>query len=174
MSGPTRLDLGCGARCRPGWIGVDIRPQPGVQVVHDVRLGLPFPDNYADEINASHILEHFSYHDVYEVLPEWIRVLKPGGRIESAVPDVLALAAAYASGKINRLTFVQWMYGAGQGKASIDVDWHKNGLDWGELAGLLRWYGCERVRRLPPQDFQLDEMRPYELHVEAYKAEVRR
>lgn len=31
-----KLDLGCGTKCRPGFIGVDVRPFPGVEVVCDL------------------------------------------------------------------------------------------------------------------------------------------
>lgn len=48
---------------------------------------LAYPDECAEEIRASHVLEHFSKKDTLDVLREWVRVLKPGGTIKIAVPD---------------------------------------------------------------------------------------
>ena len=36
-----------------------------------------YPDGVADEIRASHVLEHFSHTITLDVLREWARVLKP-------------------------------------------------------------------------------------------------
>lgn len=44
-------------------------------------------DNSADEIRASHVLEHFPHYQTLSVLKEWVRVLKPGGWLKIAVPD---------------------------------------------------------------------------------------
>lgn len=48
---------------------------------------LNYVDESVDEIRASHILEHFGVHVVPLVLKDWVRTLKPGGRIRLAVPD---------------------------------------------------------------------------------------
>ncbi len=85
----VKLNLGCG-RVSPqffeDYVNVDLIKHPGVDVASNVKL-LPFPDNYADEIYASHILEHFGTYEVTDVLKEWLRVLKPGGLIRIAVPN---------------------------------------------------------------------------------------
>ena len=54
---------------------------------------LDYPDECVEEIRASHVLEHFSKRDTFNVLKEWVRVLKPGGTIKIAVPDVDAIFA---------------------------------------------------------------------------------
>lgn len=98
MDGGIRLDLGSGDKRQEGWISVDIRNdggriQPDVQA--DISGPLPFPDNYADEIRAIHIIEHFWPWDVDKILKEWVRILKPGCKLAVECPDldkVLALA----------------------------------------------------------------------------------
>jgi len=80
-----RLDLGCD-RCQiAGFTSVDFNPDVNPDVVADVRE-LPFPDESADEIYASHVLEHLPYGN--KALEEWLRVLKPGGMLTVVVPDI--------------------------------------------------------------------------------------
>nr|MBC8445887.1 methyltransferase domain-containing protein [Chloroflexota bacterium] len=83
---PIRIDIGCGHN-KPagGYVGVDNRPLPGVDVLHNLDLGLPFPDDYADEIRAYHILEHLR-DPVWTMWEIW-RVLKPNGRLVFEVPS---------------------------------------------------------------------------------------
>jgi ubiquinone/menaquinone biosynthesis C-methylase UbiE len=39
-------------------------------------------------IYASHVLEHLTMNDSRKALKEWLRVLKPGGYLDVAVPDI--------------------------------------------------------------------------------------
>lgn len=59
-----RLDLGCGANLQPGWVGMDIRSldhDPARFLCHDIEATpWPLPDDCADIIQASHIMEHVS------------------------------------------------------------------------------------------------------------------
>ncbi len=57
------LDVGCGAYKRQGAVGMDIRPLPGVDIVHDItHFPWPIPDEVCGVITASHVLEH---------IPKW-------------------------------------------------------------------------------------------------------
>lgn len=79
------IDLGCGARKLAGAIGVDARQLPGVDIIHDLnRRPYPLPDDYADEVRLSHILEHLA--DPVVVLEEVWRITRPGGRVHIRVP----------------------------------------------------------------------------------------
>lgn len=58
-----RVDLGCGANKNPGFVGIDIQPLKGVDIVWDIeRTPWPLPDDCALTVTASHILEHVSPH----------------------------------------------------------------------------------------------------------------
>lgn len=75
-----KLDLGCGARKRPGFIGVDIRLLPGVDVVHDLRnFPYPYPDNSVDEILMDNVIEHFE--EPIRIMEEIYRITKNGSKI---------------------------------------------------------------------------------------------
>ncbi len=47
---------------------------------------LIFPNEYADRVAAVHVFEHFYRWEIMEVLREWKRVLKPGGKIILELP----------------------------------------------------------------------------------------
>ena len=54
-------------------------------VAADLRC-LPFPDDYADEARAIHVIEHFQPWEAGKVLREWVRVLKPGADLVLECP----------------------------------------------------------------------------------------
>lgn len=49
---------------------------------------LPYKDGEVDVIYSSHLLEHMSLKEVFLVLREWYRTLKPEGKIIINVPDL--------------------------------------------------------------------------------------
>ncbi|HUU94274.1 MAG TPA: hypothetical protein VM487_00925 [Phycisphaerae bacterium] len=76
-----RLNMGAGNVPVPGFTAIDRKR--GIEV-----YPLPqFTDSSVAEIRASHILEHFTGAQALDVMDEWVRVLKPGGRIRVAVPN---------------------------------------------------------------------------------------
>ncbi len=55
----VKYDIGCGANKIKGFIGVDIRPLPGVDIVADLeRYPWPIPSESASLVLCSHVLEH--------------------------------------------------------------------------------------------------------------------
>ncbi|HET8644736.1 MAG TPA: methyltransferase domain-containing protein [Vicinamibacteria bacterium] len=124
------LNLGCGIRTSPRCVNVDwslylalrrsrlltalagrVLDAPrrqhlaridGATVLHDLRRPLPFPDQWADAVYHSHVLEHFDRHledpdrdAALGFLRENLRVLKPGGILRVVVPDLEALCRGY-------------------------------------------------------------------------------
>lgn len=84
--GGTRLHVGCGAMALPGWVNIDIRPQPGVDVVLDVREGLPY-DN-VEYIFAEHFIEHLDLETGLQFLRECRGVLDDTGVIRISTPNL--------------------------------------------------------------------------------------
>lgn len=76
-----KLNLGSGPNLLPHFENLDRKT--GQEV-----FPLKYETGSVDEIRASHILEHFSEKGIWIVLNEWARVLKPGGLIRIAVPDL--------------------------------------------------------------------------------------
>lgn len=80
-----KLDIACGQTKSEGWIGVDIAPGDGVDIVHDLEVfPWPFEDNSIDEARCSHYVEHTK--DLLKWFDEVYRILKPGAQIQVIAP----------------------------------------------------------------------------------------
>lgn len=91
----VNLHLGCGTRYIPGFVHIDIRKLPHVDIVASVDKLDMFEDNSVDLIYACCLLEHFKRYETERVLREWYRVLKPGGILRVSVPDFEKLIEVY-------------------------------------------------------------------------------
>jgi len=61
--------------------------QLNVQLGGDCRNLCWFRDGVLDFVYSSHLLEDFPEHEIIPILTEWLRVLKPGGRLVLLLPD---------------------------------------------------------------------------------------
>jgi predicted O-methyltransferase YrrM len=95
---PTRLNWGCGDQAEPGWLNADIRPGPGVDIVSDIRDGLPLEDASMDCVVSVHALPMIRLDEVVGVLSELRRVLRPGGTLRLVLPDFARGVAAWQRG----------------------------------------------------------------------------
>lgn len=89
----VRLNLGCGDKILPGYINIDVAPARAGRspdVISDLRKLEAFEDETADEIMAIHVIEHFWRWEVLEIVREWVRVLKPGGRMILECPNLVS------------------------------------------------------------------------------------
>lgn len=82
------LNLGCGPCATEGFVNLDYRWAPGVDVVWDLIRPLPFPDGRFQGIFSEHCLEHFDEVDLLAILAELFRVLRPGGLVRIVVPSL--------------------------------------------------------------------------------------
>jgi ubiquinone/menaquinone biosynthesis C-methylase UbiE len=105
VSEPLRLNLGSGNRPLPGFLNVDVRNLPTVDVVADVRQ-LPFDDGTVAEVEASSLLEHF--RNPYEVLDEIHRVLAPDGAVRVRVPSPWSQAGMLDPDHVFLADLKQW------------------------------------------------------------------
>lgn len=79
-----KLNFGCGGNSLEGWSNHDSEV--------DIRKRLPFPDESADFILAEHVVEHVTPQQAWNFFKECHRILKPGGVIRIAVPDICRIA----------------------------------------------------------------------------------
>ena len=84
-----RLQWGCGGSAAPGWTNSDIKVGPGIDIACDIKQGLPLEDDSIDYTVSIHALPEIHLNDQLTVLRELRRVLKPGGVLRLALPDLL-------------------------------------------------------------------------------------
>lgn len=109
------LNLGCGARRHPDWVNVDFCAHAPDVLAHDLATPLPFADDSFDAVYHSHVLEHLPREAASGFLAECRRVLRPGGVLRVAVPDLERLARTY----LELLEAAQ----AGDERAAVRYDW---------------------------------------------------
>lgn len=81
-----KLHLGCGNLRKDGYINIDNRELPSVDLVRDITKGLPFSDETIDEVYSENFMEHIPQSEVIFVMNEIWRVLKPGGIAHHMIP----------------------------------------------------------------------------------------
>lgn len=94
---PKLINLGCGSRyCSdPAWTNVDFNSSAPNVIAHNLLDGIPFPDATFDAAYHSHVLEHLAKNDGARFVRECFRVLKPGGVLRVAVPDLEQICRIY-------------------------------------------------------------------------------
>jgi predicted SAM-dependent methyltransferase len=94
-----RLNWGCGAHVAEGWINSDVKQEPGVDLVADIRRGLPLADESVHYAVSVHALPELPYPELVPTLEELRRVLKPGGALRLVLPDLDRAIEAYQGGE---------------------------------------------------------------------------
>lgn len=162
-----KLHLGCGWRnFGEDWIHIDGGKYSHLHS-HDITK-LPFENNSADLIYASHVIEYFDREEVVGILREWRRVLREGGLIRLAVPDFEAMAKLYAQGKFPLENFLGPLYGkmGMRGGETGKIIYHKTVYDFNNLKNVLESVDFHNVRRYdwrttPPHDRFDDQSQAY-------------
>ena len=85
--GSRRLEIGGGPHVQQGYLHVDIDRGAHHLEWTAPAWDLPLPDAWASEVLAIHILEHVPPPRLVSTLAEWLRVLRPGGRVQVHVPN---------------------------------------------------------------------------------------
>ena len=90
-----RLNWGCGSHPGPGWVNSDLKAGPGIDISCDIRHGLPLADASFDYIASIHSMPEVPWPHLVPTLSELRRVLRPGGTLRLALPDLERAIAAY-------------------------------------------------------------------------------
>lgn len=163
---PIKLNLGCGDKILNGYINVDVvdaRAGKKPDIICDLHdLGL-FETNSVDEILAVHVVEHFWQWEVIDILKEWVRVLKPGGKMILECPNLVSAAeeflknadiAAMGGPEGQRSMWV--FYGDPAWKDPLMI--HRWGYTPRSLAMVMKAAGLNNLQQEPAQ-FKLREPR---------------
>jgi hypothetical protein len=81
-----------------GWINSDIKEAPEVNLVADIKKGLPLASASIDYAVSVHALPELPYGELVPALEELRRVLKPAGVLRLVLPDLRRAIDAYIAG----------------------------------------------------------------------------
>ena len=91
----TKLQIGSGFNHIPGWLQTDIAPRSDDVAYLDAAKPFPIADGTFDYVFSEHMIEHISWREGLQMLRECRRVLKPGGVLRIATPDLAVLVGLY-------------------------------------------------------------------------------
>jgi len=191
------LNLGCGNKIKGSdimqqWINVDIvAPEVNLKLVDprtvedipnkqahkypyflesDLRA-IDLPDDYADHIFSSHVIEHIPVYDLDKTLKEWLRILKPGGSVAFEMPDVVKCAInilqLHTSRDLKMIDRLGLMGLYGEQFENRPYMIHRWGWTFQTLAPVLERCGFTRIREAAPvthmgpsRDFRIEAIKP--------------
>ncbi len=151
----------------PEWHEVRLDIDPGVRpdVVASISDMSPVPDASVDAVFSHHNIEHVFAHEVPQVFAEFLRVLRPGGELLIATPDLQGVGRALASGRLE-----ETLYRAPVGDiAALDIIYglrseiarggeymaHRTGFTMRTLARRLRQAGFVQVEVVATEGYAL-------------------
>lgn len=150
------LNIGCGTDYKKGWINIDNNSDDNIEKLDlnwDLRRPLPFKENSVDFIFNEHFIEHLTVEEGQVVIKDMMRVLKPGGVMRIAMPDLKDCIDIYLDKrwkerdliKNHGLDFVE----TPAELMNMSFSWwgHKWIYDWMELRRRLKQAGYVKVKK---------------------------
>jgi predicted SAM-dependent methyltransferase len=140
-AGDIRLNLGSGHIPLPGYLNVDRRELPGVDIVADVNH-LPFEPGTVSEIFSAHLVEHFPQERMRrQLLPYWRDLLCRGSTFRAITPDAAAMIAASGQSTYPFDDFREVLFGA----QDYEGDYHYNLFTPDSMRRLLEEVGFRDI-----------------------------
>ncbi len=136
----NKIDIGCGTNKREGFLGMDQRAFPGVDIVHDVNVyPWPFEDNSIEEVYCSHFLEHLNHSSEspqrVQFMNELYRILIPGGKATIITPHWASNRAygdfTHADKPVSEMFYYY-----------INKEWRKNNAPDNDIEWNPKGYSC--------------------------------
>ena len=143
-----KLHLGCGRRYLPGYVHIDVCDEKHIDIKMDIRKLIGIDDESVEDIYASHVLEHFDRREIFDILCEWNRVIKPGATIHIAVPNFEACVEQY-----NQRKYLPELIGLICGGQKDMYDMHKMIFDQQLLTKFLEESGFTNVKSYNHADY---------------------
>lgn len=145
------LNIGCGKKHLNGFVNMDIE-QPYDKKL-DARKGLPYSEQIVDGVYSEHFFEHLTQAEGLGFLRECRRVLKLGGVVRVAMPDLDEVVGRYVSadwrgdGDMLKLGF-DWVANRCEFLNLGMREWgHKHLYNEEELVRIAQMAGLEPMKR---------------------------
>jgi SAM-dependent methyltransferase len=119
-----RLNWGCGDQGEPGWVNSDLKEGPSIEIVADIRDGLPVDDETFAYVVSIHALPMVSYPDLVPALCELHRVLQAGGVLRLCLPDLDKGLAALVEGRAGHFAVPDDEVTSLSGKFIVHMLWY--------------------------------------------------
>jgi predicted SAM-dependent methyltransferase len=104
-----KLQIGTGENFLPDWLNSDLHPLDPRMIHLSAIRRFPFADGTFDYVFSEHMIEHIPFEPGLFMLKECCRVLKPGGRIRIATPDLGFLLALFRTPRSEvQERYIQW------------------------------------------------------------------
>jgi predicted SAM-dependent methyltransferase len=156
--GGIKLNLGCGTDYKPGWVNVDNNSDRNITQLDlnwDLANPLPYGAGTVDFIFNEHLIEHLSVEQARATIADCLRVLRPGGVLRIAMPDLAMAVEKYLHLPIDQdeslRTFGLQFVTTRAERMNMAFRWwgHQWLYDWEELVRRLHEVGCsdQMIRR---------------------------
>lgn len=148
-----RINVGCGEKRLPGYIGVDVVARGAADIVAPAHA-IPLDDGVADEVLAIHLLEHMYPWEAEKAITEWKRLLKPGGKLMLELPNLKKCIENILSGfqKDGKHPDQMGWWGLfGDGRSEDAYMMHRYGYTPQSLADVLHRHGFTEITEKPTQ-----------------------
>lgn len=151
-----KLHVGCGSIHIPGYINIDIRYLPNVDVVDNAKFLRKFENKGVEEIYACHVLEHFSRWDVKIIIERWYKLLSSNGILFVSVPDFGAIVSYY-----QRTKDIEKLIGFLYGGQDYEENFHYYCWDFDSLKKDLKEIGFTNICRYDWKDSPFKDFDDY-------------
>ena len=138
-----RLDLGCGENKQgPDWVGMDIRPLLGVDIVWDIeQIPWPIPDACCLTVLASHLVEHIdpAHGGFLKFMDEVWRVCRVGAQFAISMPYGLSPGYLQDPSHVNCRNEITWAYfdpTQPLWRIYRPAPWHIESLSWNPIGNM--------------------------------------
>jgi predicted SAM-dependent methyltransferase len=170
-----KLHVGCGPNLLAGWLNTDRAPVAGAFFL-DANEPMAYPDATFGYVFSEHLIEHLDYPTGERFLRDSLRVLRTGGVLRTATPDLRFLVDLYSKPKNSLQTsYIEWATATFSPYAPTAADtfvintffraWgHQFIYDEKTLRGLLVSVGFIDVQRCVPGQSRHPPLRCVEAH----------
>lgn len=105
-----KLQIGAGSNLLEGWLNTTLYPFKQNSYFMDATIRFPIPDNTFSYVFSEHVIEHVLFEKGAIMLSESFRILKSGGRIRIATPDLAQIIKLYSQPQgDDQQQYIKWI-----------------------------------------------------------------